>query len=89
MEHAKKAKAKASKKGAKKQEDEGTIDEQPSSIHQNSKMDSDDYDLFEPAGFANALKSKVPRPMIFGPIEFDGLNLTESEAPFDAEAVRG
>ena len=26
--------------------------------------------------------------MIFGPIEFNGLNLTEEQAPFEAEAER-
>lgn len=31
---------------------------------------------------------KIPRPFIFGPVEFEGLNLTEEEAPFDYEAQR-
>ena len=32
---------------------------------------------------------KIPRPFIFGPVEFEGLNLSEEEAPFDPEGQRG
>ena len=41
-----------------------------------------------PASFERALKVKIPRPFIFGPVEFEGLNLTEEESPFDPEGQR-
>lgn len=34
------------------------------------------------------MKAKIARPFIFGPVEFEGLNLTEEEAPFDPAAQR-
>jgi len=43
------------------------------------------YDLFIPASFERALKKKIPRPFIFGPVDFDNLNKTEEQMPFDAE----
>jgi len=41
-----------------------------------------------PKEFGEALKQKIPRPFIFGPIEFSGLNRSELEDPFDHEQVR-
>lgn len=38
-----------------------------------------------PADFAEALKEKVGRPFIFGPVEFNHLNVPEE---FDGEAYR-
>jgi hypothetical protein len=35
------------------------------------------YDLFLPASFERALKKKVPRPFIFGPVDFENLNKTD------------
>lgn len=46
------------------------------------------FDPYIPASFERALKQKIARPFIFGPIEFDGLNLAEEEVPFDAESQR-
>ena len=46
------------------------------------------FDPYLPASFEKALKAKFPRPFIFGPVEFEGLNLTEEEAPFEPEAQR-
>ena len=33
-----------------------------------------ELDLFKPVDFAEALRDQVPRPFIFGPIEFSGLD---------------
>jgi hypothetical protein len=37
----------------------------------------ENFDLFVPGSFERALKSKIERPFIFGPIEFDNLNLND------------
>jgi hypothetical protein len=44
--------------------------------------------LFIPNEFGLALREKIARPFIFGPIEFTGLNLSEEEQPFRSELVR-
>ena len=44
-----------------------------------------ELDLMKPADFAEALQEKVGRPFIFGPVEFDHLNIPEE---FNAEAYR-
>ena len=41
-----------------------------------------ELDLFLPSEFGQALQAKIPRPFIFGPIEFGDLNLREEEYPF-------
>jgi len=46
------------------------------------------FDPYIPASFERALKAKIARPFIFGPVEFEGLDLTEEEAPFEPEAQR-
>jgi hypothetical protein len=40
-------------------------------------MKEENYDLFVPASFERALKSKIQRPFVFGPIEFDNLNMND------------
>lgn len=37
----------------------------------------ENFDLFVPASFERALKAKIERPFVFGPIEFDNLHLTD------------
>ena len=44
-----------------------------------------ELDLMKPADFAEALKERVGRPFIFGPVEFEHLNIPEE---FNAEAYR-
>jgi hypothetical protein len=44
--------------------------------------------LDTPEGFTKALQAKVPRPFIFGPVEFDGLDENNEDKPFEAEAAR-
>ena len=39
----------------------------------------------KPAHFAEALQERVGRPFIFGPVEFENLNIPDE---FDAEAYR-
>jgi hypothetical protein len=71
MEAAKKAKAKAKK--TKGKADDEPIEEEFKEHIQKEEV----YDLFVPASFERALKAKIPRPFVFGPIEFDNLNLTD------------
>ena len=40
------------------------------------------------SGFKAALKKNIRRPFLFGPIEFNGLNLTEEQEKFDYEEQR-
>jgi hypothetical protein len=42
------------------------------------------FDVSNPEGFEKALRAKIPRPFLFGPIEFEGLN----EENFDSERAR-
>jgi len=57
-------------------------------------MDDDDdlrddsYDLENREDFSKALKHKVKMPFLFGPVEFDGLNLMEDKEPFDFQQER-
>jgi hypothetical protein len=39
----------------------------------------------KPADFGEALKERIGRPFIFGPVEFDNLDIPEE---FDGEAYR-
>jgi hypothetical protein len=39
------------------------------------------FDLFKPEDYLEALKEKLPRPFIFGPIDFHDLD----QEPFDLE----
>lgn len=48
----------------------------------------EDFDYENPASFERALKKKIPRPFVFGPVEFDNLNKTEDQMPFDPESQR-
>lgn len=45
-------------------------------------------DLFIPNEFGQAVKEKICRPFVFGPIEFTGLNLTEDIEPFRHDIAR-
>jgi hypothetical protein len=49
---------------------------------------NEDFDLFIPASFERALKKKIPRPFVFGPVEFDNLNKTEDQQAFEPENQR-
>jgi hypothetical protein len=83
MEAAKKAKAKAKKKG------KGAEEEAPEEIAEVSKADfnqkEEEFDLYVPASFERALQARVPRPFIFGPVEFEGLDLTDENQAFEPE----
>ena len=72
IEAAKKAKAKA-KKGKGKADDEPVED----SNQPDMAAKEENFDLFVPASFERALKAKIERPFVFGPIEFDNLHLTD------------
>lgn len=77
MEAAKKAKAKAKKKGKGAEEEPAEEVEQVARTDFNQK--EEDFDLYLPASFQRALQARVPRPFIFGPVEFEGLDLTEEQ----------
>ena len=81
MDAAKKAKTKQkkSKKGA---DNDDQVEEEARNSPKNSQID-EEYDLADHESFKNALKNKIQRPFIFGPVEFDGLDQKENDLPFD------
>lgn len=86
MEAAKKAKAKAKKKGKGAEEEPAEEIEQVARADMNMK--EEDFDLYVPASFERALQARVPRPFVFGPVEFEGLDLTEEQQAFEPESQR-
>lgn len=86
MEAAKKAKAKTKKKG------KGAEEEPVEEVEQVTRTDfhqkEEDFDLWVPASFQRALQARVPRPFIFGPVEFEGLDLSDEQQAFEPEAQR-
>ena len=86
LEAAKKAKSKAKKKG------KGAEEEPPEEVEQLTRTDyaqkEEDFDLFVPESFQRALAARVPRPFVFGPVEFEGLDLSEAEVAFEPESQR-
>ena len=74
IEAAKKAKAKV-KKGTKGKADEDEVNDEYVKPEQIIKEEN--FDLFVPASFERALNSKIQRPFVFGPIEFDNLNMND------------
>ena len=90
LEAAKKAakQAKGGKKGAKAAAEEEPGEAERAASKLEGEGADEVFDPYIPASFERALKAKIPRPFIFGPVEFEGLNLTDEEAPFDAEAQR-
>ena len=47
-----------------------------------------EIDMNDKGQFIKVLKEKVPKPFIFGPIEFSDLHLPEDEYEFPHEEVR-
>jgi len=83
LEAAKKSKAKA--KGKKGKVEEEVVDEVVVMEEEPEEVTEEVFDLETKNGFDKAMKSKITRPFIFGPIEFKGLNSNENEYPFDYE----
>jgi hypothetical protein len=48
-----------------------------------STMAEENYNLELPDQFGKALRQKIARPFIFGPVEFEGLNLSDEQLKFD------
>ena len=46
------------------------------------------FDKTKPDGYKGALEYYVKRPYLFGPVEFEGLDLTEEQQPFVPEDER-
>ena len=87
MEAAKKQKG----KGKKKKGDDDPADEGADLTNTKTdfnKTQDEEFDLFVPDSFKKALQAKVPRPFIFGPVEFDGLHLTDDVQAFEPEQER-
>ena len=75
------AKRKAGKKGKKednKEEEEPPREELQGILREKPHRE---YDLFNPTDYVEVLKEKIPRPFIFGPIDF--YDLTEEPFPVD------
>ena len=81
LEAMKKAKAKGKKKG-KAEEDDSQVKEELTPVHTKGESE-EKYDLTDMAQFKKCLGDKIKRPFVFGPVEFDDLDLKEEDAPFD------
>ena len=46
------------------------------------------FDINTKRGFEQILKKNIIRPFIFGPVEFEGLNLNENDNPFNPDLQR-
>lgn len=46
------------------------------------------FDINTKRGFEQILQKNIIRPFIFGPVEFEGLNLNENDNPFNADLQR-
>ena len=79
-------KTKAAKKGGKKQEEAPAEEEEKKDEKVTAQSEDGDLNLNDPVDFGKALLREVPRPFTFGPIEFDSLNLSNEQMPFDYEA---
>ena len=76
--------AKKAKKGKK-----GKDDEPPSAVPdspvKSKKGGAPSFDKNTPEGFKEALEHYCQRPFLFGPIEFEGLDLTDDQHVFNPE----
>ena len=75
LEAMKKAKAKGKKKG-KAEEDDSQVKEELTPVHTKGESE-EKYDLTDMAQFKKCLSDKIKRPFVFGPVEFDDLDLKE------------
>ena len=80
-------KSKAANKGKGKAKEEEPAEEEKK-LPDFTAESEDDYDLNKPEEFAKALAKECPRPFTFGPIEFNELNMTNDEKPFDFEECK-
>lgn len=79
------AAAAAAKKKSGKQAKKEVVDEDKRDDRPQGPPPKAELDLLKPTDFAEALKERVGRPFIFGPVEFNHLNIPEE---FDAEYYR-
>lgn len=75
------AKGKGKKGKGKAEPDEPVVDEPVA--RPESTVKEEKFNLEIPDQFKRALQQKISRPFIFGPVEFDGLDLTDEERVFD------
>ena len=74
------AKKKSGKAPKKEQVDDDKREDKP-----QGPPPKEELDLMKPAHFAEALQERVGRPFIFGPVEFENLNIPEE---FNGEVYR-
>ncbi len=79
------AAAAAAKKKSGKQAKKEVVEDDKRDDKPQGPPPKPELDLLKPADFAEALKERIGRPFIFGPVEFNHLNLPEE---FNAEAYR-
>ena len=81
-------KSKAANKGKGKKEEAPPEEEAAKMPDLTIESEEADFDLNNPEEFAKALSKECPRPFTFGPIEFNQLNMSEQEMPFDYEEAK-
>ena len=78
------AKKKTNTKGKKgKEEPQKDAEEESKTVAKIAKKEQKELDLTNPKEFMVALQERAARPFTFGPIEFDGLNISDDILPFD------
>ena len=89
------AAALAAKKSKAANKGKGKKDEAPAAEEDDKKMpdvtiesEDGDFDLNNPQEFMKALAKECPRPFTFGPIEFNQLNMSDADQPFDYEEAK-
>ena len=89
------AAALAAKKSKAANKGKGKKDEAPAAEEDDKKMpdvtiesEDGDFDLNNPEEFMKALAKECPRPFTFGPIEFNQLNMSDADQPFDYEEAK-
>lgn len=83
--NAKKKTNNKNKKGKDEPKEEEEVKQENINLKRNERKE---LDLTNPKEFAQALSERAPRPFTFGPLEFDGLNLTDEQLKFDDEKAR-
>lgn len=79
--------AKKAAKGGKKAAAPKKVEEAHEEAKEEAQEDEEIFDLEDKVGFDKALKAKLSRPFIFGPVEFNDLN-TEDAFEYEKERAR-
>ena len=76
--------AKGGKKGAKEEVVAEVVVDEPIA-RPESTIKQEVFDPTNPESFLRGLKYKAPRPFLFGPVDFDSLDINDEENPWDRE----